>query len=937
MKRILLLIHLILFTAFAYSQKGTITGTVTDARTGETLVGCNVVIQGTTTGTITDLNGRFKLENRTPGDYNLVISYISYDRQTVRVTVPASGEAHIDVALQPASEAIEDVKVIAHRRSNTESSMIASIKASNIATSGISSQQISKSEDKDASEVVRRIPGVTIRDGKFIIVRGLIERYNTVWLNGASTPSSDPDIRAFSFDVIPASAIDHILIYKTPAPELPADFAGGAIQIFTQTNADENSFKIGYATGYNNQTTFRNFQTYKGGKYDWLGIDDGTRALPVGFPADLSNIEDNPTPADVAMVNKLGKSFNKIWTYSPVNAAPNQSFIATLKHRFLLGHASLVNITAVNYSSDFETSRPYKAAYDGYDVRQDTPYFRHQFDDTRFARSVRAGALMNWVLVFGNNQRIEFSNLFNQSGLNRTSLREGYDKASSIRVKQYELFFQSRSTYTGQLRGSHNFSDMASHFDWTLGYSYANRNQPDTRRVTEARDMGADPSAPYYFQLSNFPDPRLLGRLYIYNNEKIYNFAGNFDHTFDLNGFKPQVKAGVYLERRSRDFRARNIGYVLANFSNYQLLIPPIDSIMQDKNIDFYSGLRVAENTGKTDSYKARNVLNAGYAAVKLPMDRFTVYTGVRIENNDQQLSLFQSTRPSFERKKTDLFPSANITYHFNPKTLLRAAYGRSVNRPEFREISPFIYYDFEQYASVYGDTLLKNCYIDNYDLRLEYYPSPGQMISFGGFYKNFDNTIEAQLFNNGSDLNYRFHNTLHAKSLGLELDVRKNFAGLTGAGNITSVLRDLTVIFNASWIYSQVKDTAADAREGARPMQGQSPYIVNGGLYWHNTRHRIDATVMYNVIGKRIAYVGDTQIPHTWELPRNSLDLTFMKEVGKYLEIKAGVKNLLNEPVSFVQDYDFTQNPGQKQIRQVDYRTYATGTVFKLGLSFIF
>ncbi len=911
MKKILLIANLLFFFLLSTNaQNGSISGVVKDAGTGETLVGCNVFIQGTTSGTITDLDGKFKLENKTPGEYNLVISYISYDRQTIRVNVSSNADTHVEVALQPATEAIEDVKVIGHRRSNTESSMISSIKASNIVASGISSQQISRSEDKDASEVVRRIPGVTIRDGKFIIVRGLIERYNTVWLNGAATPSSDPDIRAFSFDVIPASAIDHILIYKTPAPELPADFAGGAIQIFTQTNADENSLKVGYSAGYNNQTTFKDFQTYQGGKYDWLGFDDGTRALPAGFPADLTNIEDNPTPEDIALVNKLGKSFNKTWKPFPITGKPNQSFNLTFKRRFLIGKASLANITAVNYSSDFETSRPYKAAYDGYDVRLDTPYFRHQFADTRYAQNVRAGALMNWVLIFGNNQRIEFCNLFNQSGLDRTSLRQGYDKASSIDVKQYELFFQSRSTYTGQLRGSHNFGNMTSHFDWTLGYSYANRNQPDTRRVTEARDLGADPAAPYYFQLSNFPDPRLLGRLYIYNNEQIYNFSGNFDHTFGFDSFKPQLKAGIYIERRSRDFRARNIGYVLSNFSNYQLLIPPIDSLMQDKNIDFYNGLRIAENTGNTDSYKARNLLNAGYLSVKLPIDKFTVYTGVRIENNDQQLSLYQSSKPSFERKKTDLFPSLNVSYNFTKKLLLRAAYGKSINRPEFREISPFIYYDFEQYASVYGDTLLKNCYINNYDLRLEYYPSPGQMITFGGFYKSFDNTIEAQLFNNGSDLNYRFHNTLKAKSLGMELDVRKNFAAIAGNGALSEVIRNLTIIFNASLIYSQVNDTASDAREGKRPMQGQSPYIVNSGLYWHNEKYRIDANVMYNVIGKRIAYVGDIQIPHTYELPRNSLDFTLIKQLGKYLQLKAGVRNLLNAPVRFVQYYDFTQDP---------------------------
>lgn len=941
MKKFFLFINLMLFgIASSYAQKGSITGTVKDAKNRETLIGCSVLIQGTNKGVITDFDGKFTFKNVAPGNYNLVVSYVSYDRQTIRVTVPEGGQTNVNIDLQQATVNLADVEVVAQRRSNTEMSMINSIRASDVVATGISSQQISMSQDKDASEVIRRIPGVTIRDGRFIIVRGLIERYNSVWLNGASTPSSESDVRAFSFDVIPSSAIDHILIYKTPAPELPADFAGGAIQIFTQTNADGNSLKVSYSAGYNNHTTFKDFETYKGGKYDWLGFDDGTRALPAGFPEDLTAIEDNPTPDDVDLVNKLGKSFNKIWSPYEFKANPNQSLNLTFKRRFLIGKASLGNITALTYSTNSEISDPYKAAYDGYNVKSDTPFFRHQFNDTRFVQNVRVGGLMNWVLILGNNQRIEFCNLFNQSGLNRTSLREGYDKASSIDVKQYELFFQSRSTYTGQLRGSHNFNHMTSHFDWTLGYSYANRDQPDTRRLTQVRDMGSDSTVPYYYQLSNSPDPRLLGRLYIYNNENIYNFSGNFDHTFLINNFKPQLKAGYYLERRYRDFRARNIGFVFFNFANYQLLYLPIDSLMQDKNLDYYNGLRVAENTGNTDSYKAKNVLNAGYISIILPIGKFKIYTGVRAENNEQQLSLFHSSKASFDRKRTDLFPSVNVSYNFNDKALVRAAYGKSVNRPEFREIAPYNYYDFEQYATIYGDTLLKNCYINNYELRMEYYPSPGEIVTIGGFYKTFDNPIEAQLFNNGSDQNFKFLNTQKAKSVGAEIDIRKSLASLGNAGNILSAFKGFTLIFNASYIYSEVSDTSAQARKGIRPMQGQSPYIVNAGLFWHNEKYRLDANILYNVIGKRIAYVGDSQTPHTWELPRNSLDFTLIKEYGKYFEIKAGVKNLLNSTHRYVQYYDFTGdtngdgNSDTKQIREEDYRIFSTGVVYNLGIS---
>jgi hypothetical protein len=248
-----------------FSQKGGIKGVISDSKTEEVLIGANILIQGTDLGTSTDLDGSYVLQNISPGDYNLVFSYTSYKTQIVRVTIIKDEVVELAIKLEEESIVLDGVTVTATRKSDSEVSMISSIKMSNLVVSGVSSQQISKSQDRDASEVVRRIPGVTIRDGRFVIVRGLIERYNAVWLNNASTPSSEADVRAFSFDVIPSNAIDRILIFKTPAPELPADFAGAAIQIFTKSNADENGISFSYTTGFNNQATFnKNYETYSG-------------------------------------------------------------------------------------------------------------------------------------------------------------------------------------------------------------------------------------------------------------------------------------------------------------------------------------------------------------------------------------------------------------------------------------------------------------------------------------------------------------------------------------------------------------------------------------------------------------------------------------------------------------------------------------------------
>ena len=260
MKRLILFILLfisLLHTSVA--QQGIIKGTVTDSKTGELLPACQLALQGTTIGGITDFDGKFELRNVTPGNYNLVFIYVSYDNLILPVSVKKGETVSLEVKLIPATLTISEVTIKAVRRTNTEMSVISDLRGSDLIANGISSQQIARSLDKDASEVIRRVPGVSIRDGRFVIVRGLTERYNTVWLNGASTPSSEIDRRAFSFDAIPSDLIDNIYIYKTPAPELPADFSGAMINIKSKTLVDKNSISFTYSAGFLQHSTFKDF------------------------------------------------------------------------------------------------------------------------------------------------------------------------------------------------------------------------------------------------------------------------------------------------------------------------------------------------------------------------------------------------------------------------------------------------------------------------------------------------------------------------------------------------------------------------------------------------------------------------------------------------------------------------------------------------------
>jgi len=930
---------LLFFTTTAIAQHTGIKGVVSDKITKETLVGATVLIQGTTTGSTTDLDGNYSITSLAPGNYNLVVSYISYKTQIIeKVKVVKDAMIDLNIELEGNSVAIEGIVITANRRAGTEISMLSTMKMSNLVVSGISSQQINRSQDRDASEVIRRVPGITIMDDRFVMVRGLSQRYNSVWLNNASTPSSEPDVRAFSFDVIPSSMLENIMVFKSPAPELPADFSGAAIKIFTRNNADKNSFSAGYSSSYRQGTTFRDFSNYRMSKYEGLGFDDGSRALPGDFPAHLNEVKDKNE------IQRLGRELDKVWTPSISTTSPDQRFQVGLTRRFQAGKVSVGNISSLNYSYSQDIDEVYRADYQRYDIVKDVSDTNYYFHDTRNKATARIGVLSNWLFIFGNNQKIEFRNLFNHQGYTQVINRNGRDNYGGLTIRSEELSFNSRNTYSGQLAGDHNFRNNLTHFNWTAGYSYADRNQPDLKRLSTS--LVEDPDNQYYGQYGvNFSfaaSPELSGRVYQHLKEHIYNGNFNFDNTFAFGNFKPELKAGLYLEKKDRDFTSRSLGYAIANFSQFNWGLPyqPVDVIFADSNINNTTGLKIDETTNKSDSYSASNNLLAAYLALNLPFtSKLDLYTGVRMEKNRQQMHSYSSDNASKEVNidinETKFFPSANLSYNFSAKSLLRLSYGLTINRPEFREIAPFAFYDFEMKKLVRGNPGVGNATIHNYDFRYEYYPTPSETFVFGVFYKDFINPIETIEINSGSGKDYTFQNALGAKNYGVEVELRKSLESLGKKDNFLKYFKNFMLVANASLIKSEIKIDISKyfASEAKRPMQGQSPYIVNLGIYYQDNDKGLLVSLLYNVIGKRIVVVGLDQ-PDVYEMPRNVVDLMITKNIGEHLQIKGGIQDILNQKVVEKQFLEYKNTGGGSVKREQSTLEYNPGSIITLGVT---
>lgn len=954
MKKILYSTILLFLTFYSFAQKGILKGTINDAKTGESLVGTTILLQGTTTGTITDFDGNYTLPNIAPGNYNIVISFISYQTQINKVEIKADQVTEMNVKLEPATLDVGEVQVVAKRRENTEMSLLSSLKSSDLIMSGISAQQIGKSQDKDAAEVIRRVPGITITDGRFVIVRGLVERYNSVMLNNATAPSFEADKRAFSFDAIPSGMIENILIYKSPAPELPADFAGAAIEVKTKSSADENSFSITYGNKFIQGSTFNNnVLTHPGSKTDWLGFDNGARAIPdeVPGPKEFSELYVWPNATEYLQktdeINRISLLFPNNWEYSTKSPFLDQNLSATFLHRFLFGKISIGNITSVNYGTTNTFTENHRAEYSGYDEIIDKMVYNFDFTDQQAKSDNKIGVIFNWNFIYGNNQKLEFRNFFNQIGTKTTSMRDGINYYNVETLRITDLRYDSRTVYSSQLAGEQIFNQGRTHIDWMLGYGHTSKDQPDNRRLTQVKvlDEGSIHNNDYYLRIQNVPNPYLAGRLWIEMKEDILDGKLDFSHDFKPFGSVTnwQVKTGGFYEKKTRELDSRLIGAVAIS-NPPDIFFQPVNEIFSEENFYFdrsapYSqhGLSYRDNTRAKDSYDATDNLQAGYVGLNIPFTpKIKLYAGLRVEHWNREIDNFYEVVDGAEnqaivRDTTDFFLSANLSYNINEKNLLRASYGKTINRPEFREMAPFDYQDFELFAIVYGNPDLQAAYINNYDLRYEFYPRPGEMITLAGFYKDFTNPIETFLVPSGTTYDYIPFNTEEAYSAGVELDIRKRFDMLADAGSFGRFFKDFTVVFNTSLIKSEINTSKQEfTRDTVRVMSGQSPFIVNLGLFYNNAEKGWDVNLNYNIVGKRIAYVGTPTNPHTWELPRNAIDLTVQKRFGEHFILKAGVNDILNQPVKFAQYH------GVSEDIEVYTRKYVPNRQFSASITWI-
>jgi hypothetical protein len=919
------------------AQKGTISGSITDKDANNApLPFANVQIKGTSIGTTSDENGKFTLQTDA-GSYILVFSFLGYETVETPVRVKAGENVKINQALGSGDGVqLQDVVVAVQKRKNTESALLLEMKQAKQVISAISAEQMSKGTDGNAAQAILRVPGITIVDNKFVIVRGLPERYNNVLINNAIAPSTEVDRRTFSFDLIPTNALDKMVIYKTGSADKPGDFAGGVITLTTSENTSEFT-KASVGFGYRTNTTFNDQFHSERSSTDFLGFDNGLRTLPSGFPS-TAVLKESATTSLTRL--NAGRSLANNWSVSPSGTFLNTSVGFGLGRNIKIGSAKLFTTNALNYSQNYQTYQRTFKEVQSYNIGNQKPELNSDFNDQVFEDEVRINVLSNWMLTLNENHKFRFKNLFNQIGENETRIREGFSvQRQDDRFKNYLLGYKSRSIYSSQIEGEHKLNST-NQIDWVLGYNYVRENEPDLRRFRTFR-ADDDPNNP--FTLVAPPSSNLFDNSRYFGNLREFSASNGLNYTYTINReneeehFAPiKFKAGYYVDYKYRLFKSRYVSFLLPGYvplaRQNELINLPLSQAFAPDNISQTDGWVLEEGTRPIDSYKADNFLTAGYAQIELPVDRFDITAGLRVENNLLRLRTFNEINQYLKEDKNILsfLPSINIGYSVNDNSQIRAAYSRTVNRPEFREIAPFLFFDFEFNASKIGNPALTTATIDNFDVRYEIYPRKGEVISLGGFYKNFTNPIENYIFTITEQRAFSIGNAPKASNYGVELEVKKSFKDVFN----NSFLDRLSLNLNASYIFSEV-DLGSDdlVQDRLRPLQGQSPYIINTSLEYADEKG-FGVNLAFNRFGDRIFSVGSDNFPSVLEQSRNQLDLSVSKKF-KSVTVKATAQNLLDAAFKF---YDDT-NRDFKIKDQDDVLTskYKIGTLFNLNLTYDF
>jgi len=907
-------------------ETGSIVGRILDAASARPLANAQVYLGDGSMGVggLSDLNGRFVLLRVPAGMVTVTAQQLGYGTKSVsEVEVVVGQTTTLDISLEQSAVQVEGIVVTSEREEGSNAFLLDQRRTSVAMVEAVGSEQISKTTASDAADVAQRMTGVTVTDGKYVFVRGLGERYSQTSLNGSALPSPEPEREVVPLDLFPAGFLESMTTQKSYTPDLPADFSGGSVQIQTKDFPNEFSMRAGIGARYNTLNS-GDFFYYGGGQKDWTGIDDGARSQPEIVQQLLGPVRSGMgLPSDPNQLVQIGQGYQALdQTFASLNRDTplSRSYNLSIGGRNgIMDDGELGYFVAGTYSDNYsnrndEVERKWRtSAFDS-----TTAAFAKPNVDYAFQRGVRAiswGTVGNVAFRPNPNQKIALKTTINLSTDSeaRSYLGENEEDIGAT-IRSERARWVERLMTWGQLSGEH-LLPADSRLEWRLTGARADRNEPLMRETI----YDQNPSSGEFLLL----DYTESGR-YFYSELTDDDLSGEIDWSvpFELFSRDASLKVGGAYRDRMRDFGARRHNWRFSGGT-----IADLDTDLQSGTIVGTAPSRgeflISQVVEPGDIYQASDERVAGYGMLDFYLtDRLQAIIGARVESYTLGLdSRGESLRdPTQAATTTDVTPSLNLTFALRDDMNLRGSVSRTLDRPEFRELAPFQFTEATSLRQLIGNPTLKPATIRSGDLRVDWFPGPGEMISIGGFYKDMKNPIE-QVFIAAASSAYSFQNAEKADIVGLELDVQLQ------ANRLSRLFDGIFFSGNYSWIDSEVTVVPGGVFQPTntrRALEGQAPYVLNLGLNYGNEMG-VDAGVFFNRFGPRITAAGGSGVPDIEEMPRNSLDASLGFPLMGGATAKLRATNLLDAQYLFQQSLN-----GFTRVQ----RGYSAGRTFAVSLS---
>jgi len=942
MKFILVLLFLISFTSFSQ----TITGIVMDSDYNEPLPFANVSVKGTKNGATTDIDGKFEIKVA-PGTYTVIFSFIGYTTiQLSEVIVKSNKETFLQVTLKPESNQLEAVVITTTSKKNSEASVLNLQKKSISLVDGLSIQSIKKAGDSDVAGAIKRVPGISVQGGKYIYVRGLGDRYSKTTLNGMELPGLDPDRNTIPMDIFPTNLIENILVKKSASSEIGADFTGGTVDINLKDFAFTPEYTVNFTAGYNPGMHFnKNFIADVKSSSDWRGKDDGLRDLPIdpniALPPALFLPNQTAEEASVLTesTKKLTKNLKPIQQTSDLNY--NFGFSASNGYKLKKdGESSIGYIAAIGYKSETSFLDDF---YRANVIRTPNDGIQNEL--------VQNGVLGTINTYLSTLLGVTYKDNKNKISVNFIDLQNGESNALNLARQTFIenpywgegsiITYTERNLRSIPITGRHTIGDNLFTVEWKFAPSKSILSDKDFKRTIFETD--ADKSF-YIIGPNPIASP---SRLWRDLDEK--STVGKLDIEVPLQAtsFSGKIRLGASKISKERDFNSRKFDILYNGDSG--IFGGDANAILADENIWVQSpnpfkrsdGTYIAGGPERTNVYNSESKNDAFYFSSELKFsEMIKAVIGVRFEKYQLRYTGENLLGEKFENKlfidDKDLFSNINLIISPNEKSNVRASYYKTTARPSFREASSAYLIDPVTETFFLGNPDIKSAYIDNYDLRYEFFGEKNEIFALSLFSKSFKNPIEIAVVSDDTPNDFTARNNEKATVRGVEFELRKNIL----------TLNNLTFNVNTNISFISAKQTMNDDEYNSRvilaepgqvisrerELQGQSPYMINVGLLASESEKEIEAGLYYNVQGATLEFVGAGGVPDIYSEPFHNLDFSASKvfsgeKLTKKITFRA--KNILQDKT---ESY-YILNKEKSNL----FRSFSPGIIFSLGVSLTF